>query len=135
EGNIATKSKAIGSLSKEQQANATTRSEKTAAVYAGQKTLKAVLDETQMPEFFPFALNFFCGLFCILTAKMIQPRESWKRKRGNIMNDNIRAQAERQLGRELPEGATAYDDGKGSSYVVKNGRDYVTTVSKRKIGF
>lgn len=31
--------------------------------------------------------------------------------------------------------ATAYDDGKASSVKVQKGRNYLTTVSKRKIGF
>jgi hypothetical protein len=51
------------------------------------------------------------------------------------MNEDIRAVAENQLGRPLPHGATAYDDGKASSVKVQRGRDYLTTVSKRKIGF
>jgi hypothetical protein len=51
------------------------------------------------------------------------------------MTPEIKAQAERQIGYSLPQGATAYDDGKGSSVAVKKGRDYITTVSKKKIGF
>jgi len=135
EGNVAMKSHAIGDLSTTQQKNATTRSEKTAAVYASQKNLKQMLDETAMPNFQPFAINFLVGLFCIITATLIQPREGWKRRQGNVMTPEIRAQAEHQLGRTIPHGATAYEDGKRSSVIVKHGRDYLTTVSKKKIGF
>jgi hypothetical protein len=136
EGNIKTKTTAIADLSKEQQSNATTRREKSMAITASQQTLKKVLDESIANDFSPFAVNFFCGLFCIITGTLILPREPWKRRKiGNVMNDNIRAQAEQQIGRPLPQGATAFDDGKGSSVVVKNGREYITTVSKRKIGF
>lgn len=131
EGNISTKQKAISSLSKDQQQSATTRAEKTAAIYASQKTLKEVLDAAAMPDFTPFAVNFFCGLFCIVTGTLIQPREPWRRS-GNIMNAKIHKAAEQKIG-FLPDGAKAYYDGKGSSIVVKEGRNYLTTLSKKDV--
>lgn len=131
EGNIATKQDAITKLSVDQQKAATTRGEKSAAIYASQKTLKQVLDESVKPDFFPFALNFFVGLFCLVTGTMIQPREQWRR-RGNIMTPAIQKAAEKKVG-FLKDGAKAYYDGKGSSIIIKNGREYVTTISKKDV--
>jgi len=135
EGNVSFKAKTISDFSKEQQSNAKSKRAETAAIVQGQKTLSDTLADVSKPDFTPFAINFWFGLFCIITGTMIQPREPWKRKRGNVMTPEIKAQAERQIGYSLPQGATAYDDGKGSSVTVKKGRDYLTTVSKRKIGF
>lgn len=135
EGNISFKAKTISDFNSTQQKNAKSKRAEVAAIVEGQQTLKQTLADVSAPNFTPFAINFWLGLFCIITGTMIQPREPWRRKRGNVMNDNIRVQAERQLGYSLPEGASAYDDGKGSSVTVKKGRDYLTTVSKRKIGF
>jgi hypothetical protein len=135
EGNISTKAKIISEFGKEQQANARSKRAESTAIVASQVTLKETLKDFSAPNFTPLAVNFFVGLFVILTGTLIQPREAWKRKTGNVMNDAIRAQAEAQLGRQLPQGATAYDDGKGSTIAVKKGREYLTTVSKKKIGF
>jgi hypothetical protein len=131
EGNISTKQDAITKLSKEQQSAATTRSEKSAAIYGAQKTLKQVLDESVKPDFFSFALNFFVGLFCIVTGTFIQPREPWRRS-GNIMTPKIQEAAKKKVG-FLPDGTKAYYDGKGSSIVLKNGREYLTTISKKDV--
>lgn len=131
EGNVSTKQKAISALSTDQQKAATTKSEKSAAIYSSQKNLKEILDATVQPDFTPFAVNFFMGLFCIVTGTLIQPREPW-RKRGNVMNDKIRGEATKKLG-FLPDGATAYYDGKASSITVKHGRQYLTTLSKKDI--
>ena len=135
EGNITAKSKIISDFGKEQQQNARSKRAETAVIFASQKTLQDTLKDFSAPSFAPFALNFFVGLFVLLTGTLIQPREAWKRKRGNVMNDNVRAEAEKKLGYSLPQGATAYDDGKSTSLKVQKGRDYLTTVSKRKIGF
>lgn len=134
EGNITTKAKIIGDFGKEQQQNARSKRAETAAVFASQKTLQDTLKDFSAPSFAPFALNFFVGLFVLLTGTLIQPREAWKRKRGNVMNEQIRSEAERKIGFALPDGATAYDDGKSSSLKIQKGRDYITTVSKKKIG-
>jgi len=135
EGNLSTKTKIISEFGKEQQTNARSKRAESAAVVASQATLKETLKDFSAPNFTPLAVNFFAGLFVILTGTLIQPREAWKRKTGNVMNDRIRAQAEMQLGQALPEGATAYDDGKGSGIKVQVGRQYLTNVSKKKIGF
>lgn len=135
EGNITTKAKIIGDFGKEQQQNAKSKRAEATAIISSQKTLQDTLKDFTAPSFTPFAINFFVGLFVLLTGTLIQPREAWKRKRGNVMNDNVRAEAEKKLGYSLPQGATAYDDGKSSSLKVQKGRDYLTTVSKRKIGF
>jgi hypothetical protein len=135
EGNISTKAHIISDFGKEQQTAARSKRAETMAVIQSQKTLQETLKDFSAPSFAPFAVNFFFGLFVLLTGTLIQPGEAWKRKRGNVMNEDIRAVAENQLGRPLPHGATAYDDGKASSVKVQKGRDYLTTVSKRKIGF
>lgn len=135
EGNISTKGKIISEFSKEQQTNAKSKRAEMTAIIQGRKALDNALEDFAAPNFTPLAINFFIGLFVLLTGTLIQPREAWKRKRGNVMNENIRAVAESQTGYPLPQGATAYDDGKGSSVKVQKGRDYVTTVSKKKIGF
>jgi hypothetical protein len=131
EGNIATKQEAITKLSTDQQQAATTRREKSTAIIGAQKTLKQVLDESVKPDFFPFALNFFIGLFTIVTGTLIQPREAWRRS-GNIMTPKIQQAATQKIG-FLPEGVKAYYDGKGSSIVIKNGREYITTISKKDV--
>lgn len=131
EGNISTKQDAISKLSTDQQKAATTKREKSAAIYASQKTLKEVLDESATPDFFPFALNFAVGLFCLVTGTLIQPREPWRR-RGNIMTPAIAKAAEKKIG-FLQDGTKAYYDGKGSSIIIKNGREYVTTISKKDV--
>ena len=135
EGNVSAKTKIISDFGKEQQQNARSKRAESVAIVTSQQTLRRTLDDFSAPSFAPFAINFFVGLFVLLTGTLIQPREAWKRKRGNVMNDNIRVEAERKLGYTLPQGATAYDDGKGSTLKVQKGRDYLTTVSKRKIGF
>src|SRR5215510_2880289 len=134
EGNISAKSKIISDFSTNQQNAAHSKTAQIVAINGNQKELQKLLKDFSATDFAPFAANFFFGLFCLLTGTLIQPREAWKRKRGNVMTPEIKAQAERQIGYSLPQGATAYDDGKGSSVTVKNGRDYVTTVSKRKVG-
>jgi hypothetical protein len=131
EGNIATKQEAITKLSNDQKQAATTRFEKSAAIYGAQKTLKQVLDESVKPDFFPFALNFFIGLFTIVTGTLIQPREPWRRA-GNVMTPRIQKAVEKKIG-FLPENAKAYYDGKSSSIKVQDGRTYLTTVSKKDI--
>ncbi len=131
EGNISFKQDAITKLSTDQQKAATTKGEKSAAIYSSQRTLKKVLDESVKPDFFPFALNFFIGLFTIVTGTLIQPREPWRRS-GNIMTPRIQKAAQQKIG-FLPDGAKAYYDGKGSSIVVKSGREYLTTISKKDI--
>jgi hypothetical protein len=131
EGNIATKQEAIGDLSERQQKAATTRAEKTAAVRSSQQTLKQILDETKSADFTPFAVNFFVGLFCIITGTLIQPREPWRR-RGNVMNPKVARATQQKIG-FLPDGAKAYYDGKNSSITVKQGRNYVTTLSKKDV--
>jgi hypothetical protein len=133
EGNVATKSQILSDFSTKQQSSATTRSEKATAIYAGQKAIQQTLKDFTAPSFAPFAINFFFGLFVILTATLIQPREPWKRKQrnsGNVMTPEIKAKAEHKLGFAIPDSATAYQDGKGSSVMVKDGRDYLTTVRK-----
>jgi hypothetical protein len=135
EGNVTSKAKIIDDFSAKQQQNAKSKRAESVAIITSQKTLQRTLEDFSAPSFVPFALNFFVGLFVLLTGTLIQPREAWKRKRGNVMNEDIRAVAENQLGRPLPQGATAYDDGKASSVKVQKGRDYLTTVSKRRIGF
>jgi hypothetical protein len=135
EGNISTKAHIISDFGKEQQTAARSKRAEAMVVIQSQKTLQETLKDFSAPSFAPFAINFFFGLFVLLTGTLIQPGETWKRKRGNVMNEDIRLVAENQLGRPLPQGATAYDDGKASSVKVQRGRDYLTTVSKRKIGF
>lgn len=135
EGNLASKAKVISDFSKEQQSAAATKREKALAIRGNQETLKETMKEFTSPSFTPFAVNFFMGLLAIIIGTTILPYDFRKRKTGNIMNPEIKAQAEKQLGFELPSGATAYDDGKGSSVTVRNGRQYLTTVSKKKIGF
>jgi len=135
EGNLSFKTKLASDFNKEQQANARSKKAQVAAIVAGQTTLNETLKDFGKPDFTPFAVNFFVGLFVLLTGTLIQPREAWKRKTGNVMNERVRAQAEMQLGAPLPQGATAYDDGKGSGIKVQNGRQYLTNVSKRKVGF
>ncbi len=130
EGNVSAKSKIISDFSKEQQSAAQSKRAETAAIYGNQKEMEKLLKDFSATDFAPFAANFFYGLFCLLTGTLIQPREPWKRKRGNVMTSEIKAKAERKLGFAIPESATAYDDGKGSSITVKNGREYLTTVSK-----
>lgn len=134
EGNLSTKTAIVKDFNSEQQKNARSRKAQVAAIASGQQVMQEVLKDFKTASFIPFAVNFFFGLFVLLTGTLIQPREAWRR-RGNVMNDRIRAQAEMQLGATLPQGATAYDDGKGSTVAVKKGRQYLTTVSKRKIGF
>lgn len=135
EGNMSSKAKIIDDFSTKQQQNAKSKRAESVVIITSQKTLQRTLEDFSAPSFGPFALNFFVGLFVLLTGTLIQPREAWKRKRGNVMNENIRVEAERKLGYSLPIGATAYDDGKSSSLKIQKGRDYLTTVSKRKIGF
>jgi uncharacterized membrane protein YdcZ (DUF606 family) len=135
EGNASFKTKLLSDFNKEQQVNAKSKRAQIAAIAAGQASLNETLKGFAKPDFTPFAVNFFVGLFVLLTGTLIQPREAWKRKTGNVMNDRVRAQAELQLGQPLPIGATAYDDGKGSGIKVQKGRQYLTNVSKRKIGF
>ena len=134
EGNLSTKTSIVKDFNKEQQQNAKSRRAQVAAIASGQQVMTEVLKDFKTISFIPFAVNFFFGLFVLLTGTLIQPREAWRR-RGNVMNDKVRAQAEFQLGQLLPQGAVAYDDGKGSTIKVQNGRQYLTTVSKRKIGF
>ena len=134
EGNLSTKTAIVKDFNKDQQQNARSRKAQVAAIASGQQVMTEVLKDIQTPSFTPFAVNFFYGLFVLLTGTLIQPRETWRR-RGNVMNDRVRAQAELQLGQSLPQGAVAYDDGKGSTIKVQNGRQYLTSVSKRKIGF
>lgn len=134
EGNLSTKTAIVKDFNKEQQQNAKSRKAQVAAIASGQQVMTEVLKDFKTASFVPFAINFFFGLFVLLTGKLIQPREAWRR-RGNVMSDRVRAQAEMQIGQSLPQGATAYDDGKGSTIAVKQGRKYLTTVSKRKIGF
>lgn len=131
EGNVSTKQEAITKLSTDQQKAATTKTEKSAAIYSSQRTLKKVLDESIKPDFFPFAMNFFVGLFCIVTGTMIQPREPWRR-RGNVMTPQVQKAAEAKIG-FLPDGAKAYYDGKSSSIKIQSGRNYLTTVSKKDV--
>ncbi len=135
EGNLSFKTKIASEFNKEQQANAKSKKAQVAAIVAGQTTLNETLKDFGKPDFTPFAINFFVGLFVLLTGTLIQPREAWKRKTGNVMNERVRAQAEMQLGAPLPQGATAYDDGKGTGIKVQKGRQYLTNVSKRKVGF
>ena len=134
EGNMTAKAKIIDDFGTKQQQNARSKRAESTAIIVSQKTLQDTLKDFSAPSFGPFALNFFVGLFVLLTGTLIQPREAWKRKRGNVMSDDVRVAAEKQIGFALPQGATAYDDGKGSSIVIKNGREYIATVSKRKIG-
>lgn len=134
EGNLSSKSKLLSDFSTTQQKNARSRRAESIAIVTGQQTVKELLKDASNVSFIPFAVNFFFGLFVLLTGTLIQPREAWRR-RGNVMSDRVRAQAELQLGAPLPQGATAYDDGKGSTAKVQKGRQYLTTVSKRKIGF
>ena len=129
EGNISAKSKIISDFSKEQQSAAQSKSAERMAIIGNQKEMQKLLKDFSATDFAPFAANFFFGLFCLLTGTLIQPREAW-RKRGNVMTPEIKARAERKLGFTIPENAKAYDDGKGSSVTVKNGREYLTTVSK-----
>lgn len=134
DGNLSTKTAIVKDFNKEQQQNARSRKAQVAAIASGQQVMSEVLKDFKTVSFIPFAINFFFGLFVLLTGTLIQPREVWRR-RGNVMSDRVRAQAEMQLGQPLPQGAVAYDDGKGSTIAVKKGRQYLTTVSKRKIGF
>ena len=134
EGNLSTKTTIVKDFSKEQQQNAKSRRAQVAAIASGQQVMTEVLKDFKTMSFVPFAVNFFFGLFVLLTGTLIQPREAWRR-RGNVMSDRVRAQAEHQLGQSLPDGAVAYDDGKGSTIKVQKGRQYLTSVSKRKIGF
>ena len=134
EGNLSTKTSIVKDFNKEQQQNARSRKAQVAAIVSGQQTITEVLKDFKTISFVPFAVNFFFGLFVLLTGTLIQPREAWRR-RGNVMSDRVRAQAEYQLGESLPQGAAAYDDGKGSTIKVQKGRQYLTSVSKRKIGF
>lgn len=134
EGNLSTKTAIVKDFNKEQQSNAKSKKAQVAAIVAGQSTMNEVLKDFKSQSFAPFAVNFIAGLFVLLTGTLIQPREAWRR-RGNVMNERIRVQAESQIGSPLPQGATAYDDGKGSTLKVQKGRQYLTTVSKRKIGF
>jgi hypothetical protein len=135
EGNLSFKTKLASEFNEKQQANARSSKAQVAAIVAGQTTLNETLKDFGKVDFTPFAVNFFAGLFVLLTGTLIQPREPWRRKTGNVMNDRVRAQAETQLGYPLPQGATAYDDGKGTGIKVQKGRQYLTNVSKRKIGF
>lgn len=134
EGNLSAKSAVVKDFNQSQQKNARGRTAQVAAIASGQQVMQDVLKDFKTVSFVPFAVNFFFGLFTLLTGTLIQPREVWRR-RGNVMSDRVRAQAEMQIGQPLPQGATAYDDGKGSTIAVKKGRQYLTTVSKRKIGF
>ena len=134
EGNLSTKTTIVKDFNDSQQKNAKSRKAQVAAITSGQKVITEVLKDFKTSSFIPFAVNFFFGLFVLLTGTLIQPREAWRR-RGNVMNERIRAQAENQIGAPLPQGAVAYDDGKGSTVKVQKGRQYLTTVSKRKIGF
>lgn len=134
EGNLSTKTAIVKDFNQAQQKNARGKTAQVAAIASGQQVMTEVLKDFKTASFVPFAVNFFFGLFVLLTGTLIQPREAWRR-RGNVMSDRIRAQAENQLGMQLPQGATAYDDGKGSTITVKKGRQYLTTVSKRKIGY
>ena len=134
EGNLSTKTAIVKDFNKGQQENAKSRKAQIAAIASGQKVMTEVLKDFKIASFIPFAVNFFFGLFVLLTGTLIQPREAWRR-RGNVMSDRVRAQAELQLGQALPQGTVAYDDGKGSTIKVQKGRQYLTSVSKRKIGF
>lgn len=134
EGNLSNRAAIVKDFNQGQQKNARGKTAQVAAIASGQQVIQDVLKDAKAPDFTPFAVNFFVGLFVLLTGTLIQPREVWRR-RGNVMSDRVRAQAEMQLGQQLPQGATAYDDGKGSTIAVKKGRQYLTTVSKRKIGF
>jgi hypothetical protein len=96
------------------------------------RELRSVLRDMKTTEFAPFAINFLYGLFCIVTGTLIQPREPWTRRRGNQMSPQVRAAAQSKIG-FVPETAKAYDDGKGYTMVIKNGREYLGTISKKDI--
>lgn len=109
---------------------AKTAKERRQAIKSNETLTDKIISEIKAEDFTPFAVNFICGLFCILTASLIQPRQPWTRKRGNQMTPELKAKAEKKIGFVLPDGATAYEDGKGSSLIVKNGRTYLGTVPK-----
>ena len=98
-----------------------------------QETLEEVVKTAKNPEFTPFLVNFFVGLFTIVTLGLIQPREPWKRRKGNQMTPDLKAKAETKLGFALPEGAKAFDDGKGSSVILKKGREYLGSIPRKDI--
>jgi len=131
EGTLKNKAQIITETSKEEKATATSRRERIAIATASSDTLRETLKEVKAPSFAPFAVNFFFGLFCILTGALIQPREPWKRKQGNQLTPELRAQVKQKIGMEPPATARAYHNGRGDSFIIKNGRDYITSVSAR----
>jgi amino acid transporter len=131
ENSLKTKAAIITQASKEEKATAQSRQERTAIALSSNRTLQEILKESKAQNFTPFAINFFFGLLCILTGALIQPREPWKRKSGNQLTPELRERARQKMGFDLPDTAKAYHNGRGDSYLIKNGREYITSVSAR----
>lgn len=133
ERNTHQKTNAIATLSKEQQSKAKTKRERTLAIKESQNTLNETLKGIQATDFTPFAVNFLYGLFCIVTGTLIQPREPWKRRKGAVpLSTEAKAKIEGKIG-FLPDTAKAYDDGKGGSVIIKDGRNYLGSISRKEI--
>ena|SRR5215475_1073537 len=132
EGNLRVKTDAISKLSQDQQEKAQTSGERRYAMKTGQNTLDKTLQGMKTESFAPFAINFVMGLFAIITGTLIQPREPWRRKQGNQMTTQVRARAQQKIG-YVPEGARAYDNGRGDALLIKHGREYLGTIPKEKM--
>ena len=95
-----------------------------------QKQIGEMMNKQGMPDSTFIYINLACALFCGITGALISPNEQIPRKKGNQMSPEIRATASRKLGFNPPATVTAYEDGHGRGWNLKQGRHYIGYVSK-----